>query len=339
MSDFSVSVVVPAYNAQKTIGQNLCALQQQTYLGNVEIIVVDDGSLDQTGSIVRSFSHVMYVHQPNAGPAVARNKGVRVCSGEIVFFTDADCIPKKNWIEITVQCFKDPSIAAVAGSYGIANPKSRLAQGIYREIRFRHHYRMPKYPKAFGTYNVAIRRSILLDLDGFNEHYRYPSGEDNDLSYKIIQKGKKIFFQRESLVDHFFPTHCRHYLTQQYRHGFWRVRMYWDYPQMAKGDDYTFWKDIVEPPIALLLIVFFLWGFFSQPVGFLLGFALIAWLLIFEVIFAFLYIGRLWDAGSFAVVMFFRSFFRTFGFLVGLTVFFNSRISAFIRRCLRSFLF
>lgn len=313
-----VSVVVPAFNAQKTIAQNLFALQQQTYSGKTEIILVDDGSKDQTGAIARSFSEVIYVHQSNAGPAAARNKGISVSSGEIIFFTDSDCIPHKNWIEIMVESFSREAVAAVAGSYDIANPKAWLAWCIYREIWFRHHSRMPDYPKSFGTYNVAIRRQVLDDLGGFNEQYRFPSGEDNDLSYKIIQSGKKIFFERKSLVCHFFPTNLKIYLSQQYQHGLWRVRMYLDHPIMAKGDDYTFWKDIVEPLVVILITISLFLSFLIGLSGLLYAFLIAFFLFCLEIVFAFLFLSRKSYVTLYSMTMFFRSFSRTAGFILGL---------------------
>jgi len=88
-----VSVVIPAYNCEDTIAQTLDAITKQQYEGAIEIIVVDDGSTDQTANIIKNFPNVIYVFQPNAGPAAARNRGFKNSKYDFVFFTDSDCVP------------------------------------------------------------------------------------------------------------------------------------------------------------------------------------------------------------------------------------------------------
>ena len=96
MSLPSVSVIIPAYNAAPTIGKALRALRAQSYAGRLEVVVVDDGSSDETSSIIRTFPEVRLVVQQNAGPARARNRGAAEASGYILLFTDADCVPEPD---------------------------------------------------------------------------------------------------------------------------------------------------------------------------------------------------------------------------------------------------
>ena len=102
--------------------------------------------------------------------------------------------------------------------------------------------------------------------------YRRASGEDNDLSYRIIKQGWRISFRPQAKVAHYHPEKLWQYLVQQYRHGFWRAKMYKDHPDMIGGDDYTRLRDRVEPILVLgivglsLLVVFgmtrFTWPLF-----------------------------------------------------------------------------
>ncbi len=252
MDNPSVSVVVAVFNGAKTIAQTLKAISNQNYSHPYEVIVVDDGSTDATATILKQFPQVKYFYQSNQGPAVARNQGASLAAGAFIFFTDSDCVPQSDWIAKGAAHFKDPTVAVVAGSYGIANPEFILARVIHDEIIFRHRELMPVYPKVFGSYNFGVRKKIFKEVGGFDTTYRYPSGEDNDLSYKIIKAGHKIYFEKESRVEHFHTTRLMKYLKEQWRHGFWRIKMYVDHPQMSLGDDYTFWKDILEIPLALL---------------------------------------------------------------------------------------
>ncbi|MBF0521703.1 MAG: glycosyltransferase [Candidatus Omnitrophica bacterium] len=315
MNSNPISVVIPAYNCEKTISQTIQAVLNQTYK-NIRVIVVDDGSTDQTARTIRSFSDVRYVYQKNAGPASARNRGAKEAATEIVFFTDSDCIPQKDWIEKSLVHFQDPEIAVVAGSYGIANPESILARCIHKEILFRHRTRMPQYPKAFGSYNFGVRKKVFDLVGGFNERYRFASGEDNDLSYKIIKAGQKIYFEKNSFVDHYHPTSVGKYLKEQFRHGFWRVKMYFDHPSMMKGDDYTFWKDAAEVPLSAGILI----ALISEVFGFI-KIHLFLWLLVPFLVLEFYYAALISQEIKEKIYMFvtmaLRAFSRMSGFLYG----------------------
>ena len=312
-----VSIVVPAYNAQATIGLTLQALIQQGYQGPKEIIVVDDGSTDGTAKCIKSFPDVVYVFQSNQGPAAARNHGFKMSKGFFVFFTDSDCIPESSWIEKSLKGFTDKDIGVVCGSYGIANREYLLARCIHAEILYRHCCLMPDFPKSFGSYNFCTRRNVFESVGGFNTSYRNASGEDNDLSYKILRSGSRIYFSREALVAHFFPFLVLKYLKEQFAHGFWRARMYRDHPRMAMGDDYTFWKDIIEPPAVLLIIAMAFLGMFFKAFFLSLALGSLALLSIIELVFSFLMVKVFPEAIFYAFVMLLRSMARTLGFVSG----------------------
>ena len=256
-----VSVVIPAFNAESTIGQAVeHSLSQAREPLEVEVIVVDDGSTDDTAKIAESAGATV-IRQENAGPAVARNRGWESATGQIICFTDSDCIPLPGWLENLLDGFIEEQVGAVAGSYEIANSSSWLAQWVHREIMERHR-RMPSHVRAFGSYNVAIPRYVLEATGGFDPAYRQASGEDNDLSYRIIKEGWCIAFRPQAVVAHYHPEKVWKYLLEQYRHGFWRAKLYLDHPGMIHGDDYTRMRDRLEPFLVLgllacaLLIVF-----------------------------------------------------------------------------------
>jgi GT2 family glycosyltransferase len=254
---------------------------------------------------------VKYLSQPNAGPASARNCGVRHASGEILLFTDSDCRPEHGWIEKLVQGFSTEDVAVIAGSYGITNPESLLARIIHEEIRYRHEFLMPEFPKAFGSYNFAVRRSVFEEVGGFNTDYRRASGEDNDLSYKILKTGRRIRFLRDVVVDHYHQVDLGKYLKEQFRHGIWRVRMYIDHPDMAAGDDYTFWKDILEVPAVLAGLAAV---FFPGPVY---AMVLIFVFFVFEIFFGIRMMRRIGAGAAAGIVFWLRAYARSAGFFIG----------------------
>src|SRR5262245_23004410 len=248
------SVIIPVFNGEKTIRPAIESLLAQDF-PNLEIIVVDDGSTDGTARIVGGFTGVVYRQQKNAGPATARNEGVRHAAGEIICFTDADCVAHKDWVTRLVRSFDRKEVGAVAGSYGIVNKENVLADCIHREILYRHEKFKSDFVRAFGSYNCAVRKDVFNGVGGFDERYRFASGEDNDLSYKILKGGYKILFDRAALVDHHHPSQIKNYLRSQFQHGYWRAKMYRDHPGMSGGDDYTFWKDMVEVAIVMLIFL------------------------------------------------------------------------------------
>lgn len=311
----TISVIIPVYNASQTVAQTLKALQVQTF-SPIEVIVVDDGSTDSSAAVIQSFPNVKYFYQQNSGPASARNYGAAQASGEIIFFTDADCVPQKNWVERMLQGFQSENIAVVCGSYGIANSESLLARVIHQEILFRHHRLMSVYPKVFGSYNFAIKKKIFEEVGGFNTQYRNASGEDNDLSYKIINAGYKIFFKKSGLVDHYHTTRLGKYLKEQFRHGYWRVKMYRDYPKMMAGDGYTFWKDILEPPLIYFMLVSLLGSIFVTDALKIFLSAVCLFFLI-EIFFGFVIMKNFSEGIYCSIMMMLRAFSRALGLSTG----------------------
>ncbi|MCM8798839.1 MAG: glycosyltransferase family 2 protein, partial [Candidatus Omnitrophica bacterium] len=133
-----ISIVIAGYNCSQTIEETLKACLNQDYPRDLyEVIFVDDGSNDGTQESVRKFP-VRYIWQPHSGPAKARNIGWQEAEGEIIFFTDSDCVPDEEWIRTLIKNFNYEKVGAVGGSYGIKNSKSLLANCIYAEILWRH---------------------------------------------------------------------------------------------------------------------------------------------------------------------------------------------------------
>ncbi len=313
-----VSVVIPAYNAARTIGEAVAhSLSQTKGSLQVELIVVDDGSTDDTAAVAESAGATV-IRQRNAGPAAARNRGWKSATGTFICFTDSDCIPAADWLENLLDGFTDSQVGAVAGSYEIANPSSWLARWVHQEIMERHK-RMPSFIRAFGSYNVAIPRHVLQATGGFDPVYRRASGEDNDLSYRIIKKGWRIAFRPQAKVAHFHPEKLWRYFMEQYRHGFWRAKLYKAHPDMTGGDDYTRVRDRIEPILVLGILGFALLA--------VLGITRLMWPLFFLLVLYFS-IHLSWpvswwlgegkaDALPYGGVTFLRGFTRTFGLAVG----------------------
>ncbi len=262
MNTPTVSIVIPAYNSSKTIASAIEGCLKQDYDSKkIEIIVVDDGSQDNTKNIVNSYK-VKYIYQTNQGPATARNNGWKHANGEIIAFLDSDCIPRKYWLSKMVNHYNLPSVVCVGSRYGIANRESLLACCIFFEFIVRYK-RMPRHPKFLGSHGYSFRKSFLETIGGYSEEYKMASHEDNELAYRIIARGYTTVFDKTNIVEHHFPTNIFKYLRIQFWHGFWRMKLYVDHPHMITGDDYSDIWDYAQPPLMLAFLILLPFTFYK----------------------------------------------------------------------------
>jgi len=235
-----LSLVIPAYNAGSTIRTCLqSALRQTLPADTYEVVVVDDGSTDETADVVREFP-VRLVSQHNQGPAVARNSGAEAARGEILVFTDSDCELDSHFLERIVEPFVgNPDVVGVQGSYRTRQTEfmARFGQ-VEIETRYSRMAREP-FIDFIGTYAAAYRRSIFVDNGGFDEGFPRASGEDTEFSYKLQKQGHKLLFRPDAFVYHRHPASLEHYLRVKFFRGFWRVRLYRLHPEKTVKDSYT----------------------------------------------------------------------------------------------------
>lgn len=239
-SSLKAAVIVAVFNEERHLPGLLDSLLSQT-LAPDEVIIVDDGSTDSTAALLKTYtakdSRVRVFRQKNKGPAAARNLGWRASTADICVFTDGDCVPEPDWLEKIMPAFDTLSVGAAAGTYKTLNGRSLLARFIGHEIAWRHS-RAGDTVDAHGSFNLAIRKSVLEETRGFKEFYKKPSGEDFDLTYRISRKWK-IAFIREAVVGHYHPEKFWGYMKNQCRRGYDRMLVYRDHPEKKSGDSYT----------------------------------------------------------------------------------------------------
>lgn len=247
-----VSVIVPAFNAEKTLGACLAALLAQTApRDSYEVIVVDDGSTDATRAVAESHG-VTVLAQPNRGAAAARNLGAQNARGDILLFIDADSAPDARWIEALVAPFADRSIAGASGE-----KKTRQTNLWARYVQLEYDFKYDRMD-AQGTTDfidsstAAYRREIFLSNQGFDPTLR--EAEDTDLSFRLSERGCAMVLVRDAIVYHTHPESLGAYLRRKYQYAIWRTLIYARYPRKAASDTRTPPSQKLQVALAFALI-------------------------------------------------------------------------------------
>ena len=219
----TISIIVPTFNGASRIGNCLESLQKQAAGRNAEILVVNDGSTDNTVGVVEHYSGVRLITQANAGPAAARNRGALAASGKIILFTDDDCIPMADWLDAMLQPFEDPEVVGVKGAYRTL--QKRIAAR-FVQIEYEDKYRLMSshaYIDFVDTYSAAFRRDRFLETTGYDTSFPLACAEDVELSYRMSARGWKMKFAPNAIVYHTHPDTLSKYLKKKYKFAFWRV--------------------------------------------------------------------------------------------------------------------
>jgi lipopolysaccharide/colanic/teichoic acid biosynthesis glycosyltransferase/glycosyltransferase involved in cell wall biosynthesis len=234
-----ISVVVPVRNAAGTLGACLEALAHQTVAaGSYEIIVVNDGSTDNTRQVALDH-HVCCLDIAPAGPAAARNHGVAQAGGELVLFTDSDCAPAPDWIEQMSALFADPEVVGARGVYR-TRQTSLVARFVQQEYQDKYDRTSQRATIDFiDTYSAGYRRAVFQANGGFETAFSAPSVEDQEFSFRLAQKGYKLLFAPRAAVYHQHDSTLAEYGRRKFWIGYWKAFLLRWLPEKALGDSHT----------------------------------------------------------------------------------------------------
>ena len=225
-----ITVVVCAFNEERTIAACLRSLEALDY-PNFEVVVVNDGSTDQTGELAdaRACERLRVVHQPNAGLSAARNRGIAEARGSIVAFTDADCVVDREWLRRLAPRFVAGAVAVGGPNLSPANAP-RVASIVSAAPGLPTHVLLDdRTAEHVPGCNMAFDRAVLRSLGGFRERYRV-AGDDVDLCWRLQDAGYEIAFQPDAFVWHERRPTARAYLRQQRGYGRAEARLWRDHP-------------------------------------------------------------------------------------------------------------
>lgn len=197
-----LSIIIPVRNSPSYLRACLKSLQASTFK-NYEIIVVDDASTDQTSEVATEMGVRLLRLKRQAGPAGARNRGAEIARGDYLFFLDADvCVHPETVKEIVKTFDQDPRADAMFGSYD-AQPGALNVLSQYRNL-FHHfvHQDANQHACTFWAGCGAIRRSVFLEMKGFDANYSRPCIEDIELGIRLHKAGRRTVVNKKVQATH-----------------------------------------------------------------------------------------------------------------------------------------
>lgn len=243
-----ISIIIPVRNAERTLEETFQYLFKLNYpREKMELVIADGGSSDGTVAVIKKwqaqYPFIKLVEIPNCpSPGFARNKALDMVSGDFLFFTDGDCAPTPEWINIILKHFqRDPLIAAVGGEVftHVVDPENLIEsyceQTGFLKVAGRYWFmdikegEMPPVSDLspsevcghrafyFATANAAYRNDVINKLQ--LKFWHEPTGEDIELSLRVRKAGYKLYFAPEARVDHMHRANLPALLTVWVSYG------------------------------------------------------------------------------------------------------------------------
>ncbi|MEZ5324145.1 MAG: glycosyltransferase [Verrucomicrobiales bacterium] len=214
-----ISVIVCTYNGVRTLDDCLRWIARVDY-PDFEVLVVDDGSTENVRAIVEKHARVRYIKQKHAGLSAARNLGAKKANGEILAYTDDDCMPDRDWLAHLALAFqRDPEVAAVGGP-NLPPPPENVTQacviaapGAPTQVMLNDND-----AEHIPGCNLSVLRSEFEAIKGFEERYDV-AGDDVDFCWRLQIRGKRIGFAAAAFVWHYRRFSAKAYFRQQVGYG------------------------------------------------------------------------------------------------------------------------
>jgi len=252
----SISAIVTVYNKQNTITKTLESLLSQTEEFK-EIIVIDDGSIDNSAKIVREFAdkhkNIKYIFQNNQGVSKSLNAGLKMTNTNLIAVIDGDVSFDKDWLSKLMSYFENEEIAAVSGLTKTMNSENLWAALSGYNVEYRQSKIEGEFVDHLSTTNVVYRKSVLDKIGMFDPEFRY--GQDNEVSYKMIAAGYKLILSKKTFCLHFWPESFMGFMKQRMHGALGRIMLIKKYPKRLIGDRVSSLRYFLELPLGIAFIL------------------------------------------------------------------------------------
>jgi GT2 family glycosyltransferase len=238
------SVVVPTYRRPETLFQVLDALGRQENAPDFEVLVVDDGSGDETAERLGAYRPgypFRFFSQGNAGPAAARNRGIQEAKCRYLLFLGDDTVPEAKLLEVHARAHREAAPASVAVLGYTTWPRDRAVTPFLHHINeygLQFGYGLIEDPESvpfnfFYTSNISLERDRLREAGLFDTSFPHAAWEDIEISYRMIQKGLKIIYRPEAVARHHHEITFESFRRRQEKSGLAAAIFYGKHPELG----------------------------------------------------------------------------------------------------------
>jgi GT2 family glycosyltransferase/exo-beta-1,3-glucanase (GH17 family) len=225
-----ISVIVCTYNGTATLRACLESLVR-LHDADFEVLLIDDGSTEDIEGLAKNFPQVRYVRQEHAGLSVARNLGASLATGEILAYTDDDCIADEDWLKYLMLGLEDPQWVAAGGPNIPPEPRNRTEAVVGAAPGAPAHVLLTdNEAEHLPGCNLAIRKTALEAIGGFRPQYQV-AGDDVDVCWRLREAGGKLHFVPGAMVWHHRRYMVGAYLRQQRGYGRAEALLMKDHPE------------------------------------------------------------------------------------------------------------
>lgn len=293
----SVSVLIPAWNEEVGVVKTLESVINTQY-PELEVIVINDGSTDQTDTVIKQFmdenpelvaeAKVRYIYKENGGKAQALNTGLEAARNEIIVTIDADSVMDEEAIMRIVQPFGDPEVAAVAGNVTIGNKKQSI--GFIQQLEYLYGFYFKRADSVFSSVYIvggaaaSYRAETIREAGGFDGEI---ITEDIELSTRLLNLGHKVRYVPDAITYTEGPADFSGLCRQRLRWKYGRLLTFYKHRNLFFSFDrkHKFYLSFILLPISLfaeflllceglLLLIFFTYTFYTNdymPLVFVIG--------------------------------------------------------------------
>jgi len=222
-----ISFLVPTYNDEAHIEMSIQSILKQKTEHDKEIIVVNDGSEDNTRHILKQLLNeipeLKVIHKINAGESSALNEGLKHCTGNFIAIVEADTELAENWLSLVIAAFDSEEIMGVGGRLVAISDDPWIARLAGYEIEEKYKTK-PKFCQHITSANAIYRQEAFKKFGNFDECLLNAS-LDSDFNRRIIEGRYKLLYIKNAIARHHFKPTVIQYLKRQYAYALYRLHV------------------------------------------------------------------------------------------------------------------